>query len=140
MNRERLFELRSMMEGIPDTQVDLQVWVRVGCTAEEGYLTVEKHQCGAIACALGFAAQYPPFVEQGLTLSKNLMEPMISVDTEFGPDILRGFEAAVHFFGLNHVQARQLFCPFNRTRGELRSDKTVFLQRLDYLLNEGDLP
>lgn len=101
--QERLRELYSMMAGIPDERVDLSRW-----------------KCGALACAGGWACQYPPFIADGLMLKNG--EPFFEDE---------GF-ALQAFFGLTNNSAADLFD--SRFEFEGLPDRRVFLIRLRNLL------
>ena len=55
MNRERVQMLRDMISGIPAKRLNL-----------DKFYKKNGEPCGTIACIGGWAAIYPPFVEQGL--------------------------------------------------------------------------
>lgn len=109
MNRKRVQMLRNMMEGIPDDQVYLQSWY-----AQEG------KPCNTIACLLGWACIYPPFVRSGLKKSPHGF-PILDGGGAF-------WQAGANFFDVSADV-------FNgRKRGERGTDKQIALCRLDRLL------
>lgn len=141
MNRERLIQLYEMMDGIPADQVSMSSWVskvpfnqRTFPLDTNSDALVASHGCGAIACALGFAAQYPPFVDAGLSIDE--------VDVRLGPRFknLRGYSAGAVFFDLSLDQADDLFRPVQISARAGGKDKAVFLKRLKTLLYQDPQP
>lgn len=66
--------------------------------------------CGTAACALGSAALYGPFVEQGLRMNDSYYgssAPACAVDDEH----YEGFDAGSAFFGLSLAESYFLFDP-----------------------------
>ena len=107
--QERLRELYSMMAGIPDELVDLSRW-----------------KCGTLACAGGWACQYPPFMVQGLTLYES--GPSFDGDEDYC--------ALANFFGISYESAFSLFGACG-TRSML-TDRRIFLIRLrNFLVDDG---
>lgn len=141
MNRERLHQLEEMIKGIPESQLKLLSWVWL---SGGEFLYVNTHGCGSVACALGFAAQYPPFVEQGLHISMLLNSPIPTVNHSASPDDgFYGYHAARVFFDLEGDQAVELFKPATTTdyvEVGSQSDKKVFLSRLRELLDPEVIP
>lgn len=59
---ERMRTLYAMLAGIPMDAIDLYYW-------RDGYDQTDHallHNCDSIACAIGWACAYPPFVAEGL--------------------------------------------------------------------------
>ena len=75
---ERLRTLYSVLAGIPNKLIALDNYCHLTCDYEElpnfgervSFQHVVNH-CGSTACALGWAALYPPFVKQGLRLDED---------------------------------------------------------------------
>ena len=116
MNRERVQMLRDMMEGIPEEQVAL-----------DRFFTQNGEACNTIACIAGWAAIYPPFVEQGLTVCK--------VDLDW-----TAAYKAPSYAGLTEEQAAAKFfdvpaITFSYVHhDETGTHKQIALKRLDALL------
>lgn len=100
---ERLRTLYAMLDGIPDSRVHLRTWNRAEGSENVGSEDA-MHSCGSVACILGWAAIYPPFVEQGLTMGNT---PSGGAAPACGAAL--GFDAGAEFFGLNPAQSRALF-------------------------------
>lgn len=120
---ERLRELYAMMFGVPDERVDLKNWTSTG--------SFSVRSCGTAACAVGWATEYPPFIEQGLRMGDG--QPEFGRRTNWG---------AVHtFFGIGDEVGSYLFCvgsqwnPFAlKCEGRGKSDKKQVLQRIRTVL------
>jgi hypothetical protein len=99
--------LREMIAGIPGRQINLHAF----------YMT-NGDPCGTIACIAGWAAIYPPFVDDGLR--------------KLGPYVLfrgtSGQFAAAEFFEVDYRVFSQ------RRRNERGTNKQIALARLDKLL------
>lgn len=92
---ERLRELYALMQGIPDNRVNLFSWRTYGTSDHE----MLSHSCGALACAVGWACIYPPFMEQGLSWKG-------------APNLLgkgAGWRAVSGFFQIHEYVAEVLF-------------------------------
>ena len=102
---------------------------------------VAEAGCGAIACALGFAAQHPDFVAEGLQLKHDSdgFEPSCvrASSVSERPVVVTGYVAAAEFFGLPYMDAFELFC--DQGLGKELSDKEQFLRRLRHLLHTGSM-
>jgi hypothetical protein len=91
MNKTRLRELAKLLLKVPAREFDMEHW-----------------KCGTVACALGHAAQHPPFAAEGLTLEKNNW-----ANDTWSPafEDHHGFEAGALFFDITPRQSEYLFCP-----------------------------
>lgn len=69
----------------------------------------EQHSCGTIACALGSAALYPPFIKAGLKIRKLKLE---MGGGWAGNVMYKGYQgdwAGAKFFGISQDEAEDLF-------------------------------
>lgn len=111
MNIERMTQLLYMLRNFktifPDVRFDLTSWA--------AYEAAEENECGTAACAFGAACVYPPFMEQGLRISRRKLEERkgYSAATVFYKDpdgeLHEGFEAAEAFFGIDDAASSYLF-------------------------------
>lgn len=97
---ERIRTLYAVLAGIPKEHTELSLWVRrrdwrQGPTTAEGI----AHTCGSTACALGWAALYPPFNKLGLVFDEAV--PTFGEAQEFG--------AGRDFFCLTKDETHLLF-------------------------------
>lgn len=107
VNFARLRELYAVIEGIPSSGVGLRNWKnRELITSQKRILTGRQspHECGALACAVGWASLYPPFNELGLN-SHTTVAPVFSGQ----PGTPFGWYAVTDFFGLDLEEAYGLF-------------------------------
>lgn len=134
MKVKRLKRLYAVIAGIPAQRIKLSSWRSDHATDKE-----LLHDCGTLACALGWACAYPPFQKKGLAW--NGATPVYR-DREVG--LVAAFEAAALFFGLSYSDASELFggrCSVyddGLTSPEW-SDKYLFLRRLRTFLYEGEV-
>lgn len=137
---ERLRTLYSILAGIPGDRINLDRFLQhktgyVPETSEEAL-----HDCGTIACAGGWAAIYPEFVEAGLRLDSGHLR--------FG--YRWGFFALAGFFEMGIDDAKKVFGlgfpgnPHKRLalsrirsyllrRGAITKERSRELQRLEML-------
>ena len=116
LNVERVRELYAMLIGLPESQFDLSVWRR-GAVNGDIFVSTSKvtdkqlldNECGAVACAIGWACAYPPFKAQGLRfmIGESYGVPGLA----HGSPFQRSFQAAEDFFGLRNDEALWLFSP-----------------------------
>lgn len=95
MNRRRLEMLVEMLENhekhFPNLEFNMGVW-----------------HCGSAACALGSAACYPPFVEEGLYIYE--AESFEAVPAIQGyEDLYVAHHAAAYFFDISAEKSRDFF-------------------------------
>lgn len=111
---ERLRTLYGVLAGIPDKVIYLDAYCLIDGfeVKSSGRVTMEDivHTCGSTACALGWAAVYPPFVEAGLHLDKEAY-PVLDGSTHSEFDTLLGSEAGALFFGMSNEDAAAVFGP-----------------------------
>lgn len=96
--RERLREFeREVLAKIPPDRFNIQVFVST------------ENECGTVACAMGWAAMYPPFVELGFRVAR--LEKFSTIELWDNEVKWRryGFEAVQVFFGLEPYEAAWLF-------------------------------
>lgn len=74
-----------------------------------------KTACGTVACALGSAALYPPFMKEGLGIAKTSYRatPVYNDKT--------GFDAGAEFFGIDLRESTYLFAPSRYKKDEPNS-------------------
>jgi len=110
----RLKELKHLMENhdkiFPQTlRFDLGTWwegTRPDSFADRNYdqmTSEESLTCGYAACALGSAACYKPFIEEGLALTGYAQVPYYEGNA--------AFEAGESFFGITEQESYYLFDP-----------------------------
>jgi len=100
---ERLRTLYAVLAGVPAVYLNLRLIADIKdspYTAEIPTVSMMVHRCGSTACSMGFAALYPEFVEQGLTMSG---------DESIFFHGKRGFDAAALFFSLTVDESLTLF-------------------------------
>jgi hypothetical protein len=114
----RLRAAYAIIDGIPETRIDLDTWRR-----DSGKIT-----CGTIACAAGWLALHPDMQAMGLSALLN-----------GGPAYqgLEGFGALAQFFGIDTATAGHLFSYMGSyydpptCRGSFPwSDKAIWLARV----------
>ena len=129
MNTERLTLLYGLIDGLHESNINMIAWRTNGTNAvitdDELIEAAKSHDCGTTACALGWAAAYPPFKTMGLSYRDR---EFYVGEQHFSGD---GYEAAAVFFDICHGTALDLFGPVDSRE---RSEKHVFLDRLRYLL------
>lgn len=103
MNTERLIELHRMLSEVPEEYFDMGIF---------GTRDFQNLECGSAACALGWAAVHPPFVEQGLRYIDE-----VPVYGDF-----RNYYAGGVFFGLTRQQCMDLFNP---SRYDVEDEETI---------------
>ena len=98
--RERLREFeREVLAKIQPENFNIQVFVSMEA----------KNECETVACAMGWAAMYPPFIELGFRLARSEKLTTIELwDNEFKWRRY-GFDAVQRFFGLEFYEAAWLF-------------------------------
>lgn len=138
LNVERLRELYAMLIGLPTGQFDLNVWRRSVVKTGVSLLSTTKvtdrqlleNECGAVACAIGWACAYPPFKAEGLRfkIGRNLGLPSFKKGRSFQSSF-RGVEK---FFGLSSDEALWLFAPESYYRLD-RTAKHVCARVLELL-------
>lgn len=99
---ERIRTLYAVLAGIPKEYTDLHTWAAVPLQELAPTANTIVHNCGSTACALGWAALYPEFQEQGL-----YPENDVGRTPAFGAAL--GFNAAQGFFCLSSAEACVLF-------------------------------
>ena len=110
MNRERVQMLRDMMEGIPESRINLSEFTN---------RRNNPHDCQTIACIGGWAGMYPPFKEQGFVTENDGLPHLEGVV---------GIYACIVFFEADSKTF------FRRLPHETGTDKQIALRRLDALL------
>ena len=117
-NLELLREAAAIIDGIPAKRFNLN-------SAHNGH--DEPHDCGTVACAIGWLGMHPKFQAIGLRTSRvtwpgNVMWQGVDTDC---------FIAAMELFGLSYVEARNTFGPHSARGG---GHKTEFRSRVVKLL------
>lgn len=105
LEHERLRTLYSILAGIPFERLDLESFY--SGTEKVADLLMAEHKCGTTACAAGWAAIYPEFVEQGLS-SKAYCNTVIFEDLDWGGRYY-DFSAMARFFGLSYDESIAIF-------------------------------
>lgn len=91
MRTDRLIQLIALLETVPPEHFNIGAW-----------------KCGTAGCAIGWAAQDPGFIEQGLHL-ENVYEGVVEPVYWIGDERLDNFDAVEVFFELTQNQAFHLF-------------------------------
>jgi hypothetical protein len=144
IERLRQFE-KEVLEKIPALRFSIQVFVDEDSVLKdpEGISSLEEYwndECGTVACAMGWAAMYPPFTELGFKLTRD-EEGRLLGGVEFWDGrvgIKRcGMEAVETFFSLSLEEASYLFHGLSYTEkkdeevdlGEVRERIREFLEK-----------
>jgi len=102
----RLKKLRYLMLNhdkiFPQIDFDLNTWWD-GDSDELQHGSTNAKDCGTAACALGSAACYKPFIEEGLHLDERGHEPVYKGTTDWS--------AGGQFFGITYEESLYLFEP-----------------------------
>ena len=116
---QRLRHLMGIIEKTSESTFDMSDWV-------------VRNECGTVCCALGWAAQDPEFIKQGLTLTNS--RPGYDTKPVYGD--CSGYAAAQEFFDISVRDSYQLFS--GPTIEELKesgmSEKEYFLTSLDIFI------
>lgn len=108
-NYARLRELYAMLEGVPEKAIELDTWANTKVAfGDREFLSGDKtpEQCGAIACAVGWAGMYPPFKELGFVLSG--LSPVLMTKAGQQLEKAGGWVAVCYFFGISTRESRGL--------------------------------
>lgn len=120
MNRERLTELHKLLLSIPEGKFNINFWARgkdgQGSFTKEEAEAFSLEDCSTAACALGWAASHPPFMEQGLSLV-TLHEDERAYSLCPGFEGVDCYEAGAEFFGISYRQSEILFDPLEYELG-----------------------
>lgn len=126
MHVERLKTLYEMLDGIPEQKVKLAHW----WTGQSGvmpcpvdYTKDELEDCGTLACAVGWACLYPPFIEMGL--KGDWATPTFGKEEDW--------DAVMRFFDLTMEESTELFTRYTKDHLHL-SDKQYVLHKIRDLL------
>jgi hypothetical protein len=123
MRQDRLDLLADFLrDEVPEDHFDLGTW-RYGCENEKALLL---HQCGAVACAVGWACTMPRFKEAGLHTNW-------TGSPVYGGYL--GWNAVQAFFGLEQREAYALFSTDNYGEGASPLDVA---QRIQLFLKNPD--
>lgn len=126
---ERIRTLYAVLAGIPNDKVELGDFIDPGWTygcAPPTAMSV-KTNCGSTACALGWAALWPPFQKLGLHTTHN-------ADVRFGEASY--LNAAEDFFAISFVESRVLFNDRWANGSELRALRKVLYKGLPRISSE----
>lgn len=109
----RLETLATFLETkVPRKHFDMGSWVQHTSPAGDRTFVLPKGEgltdCGAAACAFGWATTIPAFKRAGLRLK--VSRRFNETDVTFGK--ARDFLAAQRFFGITEVEAERLFHPW----------------------------
>jgi len=140
MNIERLTKLAELLDkvALERRPFNLSVWVHktqdlcfmdVKDTAVASGLSedeVEHHECGTVACAVGYACLDPWFNEQGLRAYEDLPSYRYS----------SGWDAVEDFFGIYYEEARHLFSPDSYTGEEETRAEEVAARIREFIASE----
>lgn len=120
---ERIRTLYAVLAGIPNDKVELGDFIDPGWTFGAGAPSAEQMQrsCGSTACALGWAALWPPFQKLGLYATR-------TADVRFGEAAY--LNAAEDFFAISFVESRVLFNDRWANGSELRALRKVLYKGL----------
>ena len=143
--RDRLHELARLLRQLATTTHEASTGPEAETLVKKGhdvfwmgtfglrYLSEDPDsECGTIACALGYASMHPPFQEQGLhmhwtrwdAVSQGVVRDQLSHGfVHYGDqdNAKTSLEAGMYFFGLNVIEAAQLFDPDPNMRTTLEA-------------------
>lgn len=119
MNTEAFVQLVRVLEYVEDRELpfDLTHWAqplyKKREIAEKHLLfftrvRIESRKCGTAACAVGYAAADPWFVEHGLRLTQPRDNPELA---GLAYESYRNWKACAAFFGVTTAEAKFLFNP-----------------------------
>lgn len=98
-NYELLKDAYAILGGIPEDQINMNMIV----SRQSG-----KHNCGSIACGIGWLAMHPAFNEMGLSYER---PRGLTYTTNGKAETIHYAQAASNIFGITYEEARNIFEP-----------------------------
>lgn len=143
MKINHLNELIRVLKAIPEVDFDITMWKATVDDPEADNIPKlqDEHNCRAVACALGWAAQDSYFNNLGLKLDPDSDLPMITVPIfDLNGPVKRqeiyGYTAAAEFFGINISTAEILFSP-DRYDTDQDTTPDQVIARVEFLIEHG---
>ncbi len=98
MHKKRLLKLAELLQTVPKAKFNLNDWRRNPDRTKNG----DIHDCGTVACAIGWACAIPEFIKDGLRFEQN--SPTYKGEYSW--------TAVEKFFGISEKMAELLFSSF----------------------------